>query len=457
MMKSKASIAICVTALGMAISSGHVFAGQQGTVTADVLNVRTGPGTSYSKVTKVYTGKVLNILETKNGWHKIQLSNSKTGWVSGDYVSIASQGSSFSAMGRVNATSLNVRTGPGTSYSVKSKLSNGSQVSITEKSNGWYKISSSNGVNGWVSGDYIKLVGNDSSSNNESIDVSGEKYNATGKVNATSLNVRTGPGTSYSVKSKLSNGSQVSITEKSNGWYKISSSNGVNGWVSGDYIKLVGNDSSSNNESIDVSGEKYNATGKVNATSLNVRTGPGTSYSVKSKLSNGTQVNITERSNGWYKVRTSNGVNGWVSGDFISINNDSNSSEGQSSPNSKVQAVVSVAKAQVGKPYVWGAEGPNSFDCSGLMYYAYKNGAGVELPRTSRAQAKEGKAVSLSNLHPGDLIYFDSTRDGVVNHIAMYIGGNQYVHAPQEGENVKISSTTSSFFKNYALGARRIL
>ncbi|WP_448626487.1 NlpC/P60 family protein [Geodermatophilus sp. URMC 64] len=99
------------------------------------------------------------------------------------------------------------------------------------------------------------------------------------------------------------------------------------------------------------------------------------------------------------------------------------------------QTAVDTAMAQRGKPYVWAAAGPGSYDCSGLVQYAYK-AAGVSLPHSSRQQASMGQAVSRAELQPGDLIAFYSP----VSHIGIYIGNGQMVHAPTSGDVVKVAS-----------------
>lgn len=108
---------------------------------------------------------------------------------------------------------------------------------------------------------------------------------------------------------------------------------------------------------------------------------------------------------------------------------------------------VATARAQVGKPYVWGATGPGSFDCSGLTGYSWR-AAGVNLPRTSRQQYAAGAKVSRSSLRPGDLVYFGSP----IYHVAIYIGNNMMVSAPQPGDVVKYQSVDA--FSDYA-GATR--
>jgi len=108
---------------------------------------------------------------------------------------------------------------------------------------------------------------------------------------------------------------------------------------------------------------------------------------------------------------------------------------------------VATARAQIGKPYVWGATGPGSFDCSGLTSYAWK-AAGVILPRTSREQYAAGVKVSRSALRPGDLVYFGSP----IYHVALYVGSNTMISAPQPGDVVKYQSLDA--FSDYA-GATR--
>ncbi len=102
------------------------------------------------------------------------------------------------------------------------------------------------------------------------------------------------------------------------------------------------------------------------------------------------------------------------------------------------QVAVETALAQVGDPYVWGAGGPNAFDCSGLTQYAYA-AAGISLPHSSRMQSQMGTAVSRSQLQPGDLIFYYSP----VSHVSMYIGNGQMVHASTSGVPVKVVSVDS--------------
>lgn len=108
------------------------------------------------------------------------------------------------------------------------------------------------------------------------------------------------------------------------------------------------------------------------------------------------------------------------------------------------QTVVSAAQSQIGKPYVWGATGPNAYDCSGLVQYAYSQ-AGKNVGRTTYQQAGAGQHISVSQAQAGDILMWGDYHD------AIYVGNNQYVHAPQPGQNVTQASISSYFMPDYAI------
>jgi cell wall-associated NlpC family hydrolase len=112
-----------------------------------------------------------------------------------------------------------------------------------------------------------------------------------------------------------------------------------------------------------------------------------------------------------------------------------------------VSVAIRYALGQVGKPYVWGATGPDSYDCSGLVQRSYAM-AGVALPRTSREQARVGKAVDLPDLLPGDLLFwaYNPADLATVHHVAMYLGDGKIVQAPQPGEFVEVTTMWLSGF-----------
>ncbi len=126
------------------------------------------------------------------------------------------------------------------------------------------------------------------------------------------------------------------------------------------------------------------------------------------------------------------------------------------STSDKANKAIELAKAKVGKPYVWGATGPNSFDCSGLTSWCYKQ-VGISIPRTSKEQSRYGKSVSKSNLQPGDLLFFSTNGTGQVSHVGMYIGGGKMVHAANPKKGVRYDDINSSYYSKTFTNARRVV
>lgn len=114
-------------------------------------------------------------------------------------------------------------------------------------------------------------------------------------------------------------------------------------------------------------------------------------------------------------------------------------------------SIVSSARAQIGKPYAWGAAGPNAFDCGGLVKYVYKQATNTDLPMGTTNQEKYGTEASLGSLQPGDLLFYGNR--GATYHVGIYVGNNQMIHSPQPGQTVKAVDITY-FYPNFA---RRIV
>lgn len=111
--------------------------------------------------------------------------------------------------------------------------------------------------------------------------------------------------------------------------------------------------------------------------------------------------------------------------------------------------------SEMGKPYLYGGAGPNAFDCSGLVYYVY-NKLGIKLPRVSAAQATAGTYIAKDKLEYGDLVFFASN-GRTVNHVGVYIGNGNFIHAPQTGDVVKVSSMRSGYYARTYYTARRVI
>ncbi|VIG17437.1 cell wall hydrolase [Clostridioides difficile] len=140
----------------------------------------------------------------------------------------------------------------------------------------------------------------------------------------------------------------------------------------------------------------------------------------------------------------------------VQNNNNANTSTNN---NSKVNKVIQEAKNQLGKPYARGGNGPKSFDCSGLMVWAFKRGAGINLPRVSADQSKDSRGKLLCNINDvkaGDLVFFAYNKGkGNVHHVGLYIGNDKFIHAPQTGDVVKISSLSGRQNKNHDFARAR--
>ena len=120
------------------------------------------------------------------------------------------------------------------------------------------------------------------------------------------------------------------------------------------------------------------------------------------------------------------------------------------------QQVVDYAKQYLGTPYVYGGNGPNSFDCSGYTSYVYRH-FGYTLNRTASGQLSNGVSVSKSELQPGDLVFFKDGGSKPVSHVGIYIGGGQFIHASTSTYEVRINDLTSGYYNNVYVYARRIL
>ncbi|WMM24535.1 NlpC/P60 family protein [Tissierella sp. MB52-C2] len=139
----------------------------------------------------------------------------------------------------------------------------------------------------------------------------------------------------------------------------------------------------------------------------------------------------------------------------ITISRGGTSRQLNSQENDSSAKIKNIISQQMGKPYVWGAVGPNSFDCSGLTQYIFGR-LGITIPRTSREQITAGTQVAKKDLKYGDLVLF--ARDGRnINHVGIYVGDGNFVHAPQSGDVVKITTLASGYYASSYYTARRVL
>ncbi|PRT11681.1 peptidase P60 [Bacillus thuringiensis] len=365
------------------------------TVTADVLNVRSGAGTGHNVISKVKSGQVLQVVGQENGWFKVNV-NGQTGYVSGDFVTTGGKTGTTVQQGTgtytVNVSSLNVRTGPSTSHTVLGSVNKGKTVQVVGEVQDWFKINF-NGGTGYVSKDFVtkggSAVSNETqqptTNNNTTTVQTGGSY----VVNTGALKVRTGPATYNAVIGGVTNGKVLNVTGAENGWYKINH-NGRTGYVSADFVKFV--------------------KGGVNNVTNN------------NNNNNNVTNNVQQPGKDVQKPTTG--------GDASSI--------------------AGFARSLNGSPYRTAGTTPAGFDCSGFIHYVL-NQTGHKGARQTVAGYWSSKTKT-SNPQPGDLVYFQNTYKSGPSHMGVYLGNGQFISAETDATGVRISSVSNSYWSKHILG-----
>ena len=255
-----------------------------------------------------------------------------------------------------------------------------------------------------------------------------------GTTTATGLNMRVQP--EGEVIGQIEQNDTFAILENHNEWYRIAY-RGATGYVSAEFVEWAED------------GDANLGIGTVSGTSINVRTAPTTSSSAITQLSN-KAIEVTGTKEGWYAVKI-NGGTGYIHPDYIAFAASFTESIAEIS-NSTVDKLLSFAANYLGTPYVYGGSTPSGFDCSGFTSYVYRNALGISIPRTSREQSKTfAKISSISNLQPGDLVFFGS---GSVGHVGIYVGDGSFIHSPHTGSVVKYDSMYGHYANRFMWGGR---
>ncbi len=319
------------------------------------------------------------------------------------------------------------------------KLNIGTKITIKEVLDDWYRVALSNGeVEGWVSSDEVII---DDHSYTES------KIKK-GIVTDNGLRVRLGPSLNDKVITNISTGNIVTIINKSNEWYEVILSNNMKGWVHSDYIKIT-----------------YNLpTGKLVNDAIGLKAEADSNASNVETLKIAEEVYIKGYKDKWYNVVTSNDKEGWVESKYVAIQNTNVNRSGAS--RDVFANIDAVTSKYLGKPYVSGGNGPNSFDCSGFTSYIlktyygeYLSAKGIsKLPRTATGQAAIGTAVSRSELQPGDLVFFDTSGKigNDIGHAGIYIGNGQIIHASTSRRQIVKDSLSDRYYSTRFMKAIRL-
>lgn len=234
-----------------------------------------------------------------------------------------------------------------------------------------------------------------------------------GVVTGNRVNFRTDPTIAAPRMAYLYQGDAVSVQWPDGDWYRIKY-NGMTGYVYGDYVSVAPSGSGalrrgSRGSSVAALQEKLILLGYLKDTADGIF-GEKTAAAVKKYQ----QTNAL----------SADGVAGPVT--LAAVNEEYG----------RIRSIVGLAKKYLGTPYVYGGNTPEEgFDCSGFTKYVYQNAAGIALNRVSYDQAKQGLSVSYAKMRPGDLVAFNSP----VSHVGIYLGNNQFIHAPKSGDVIKIT------------------
>lgn len=340
---------------------------------------------------------------------------------------------------------LRLRSAANTSSKSITTLPSGSRLEVLEAvGDSWYRVQAGEQA-GYVSSKYVSAL-QEEAAPDTTAEPPAPQTALFGTVSASTLNVRSGPGTSFGKVATLSSGAPVEIIEEAGEWYHIQA-DPVTGYVSKEYI-TVEQVQQTHDQPVQKPAQPATDSktyGMVSASTLNVRSGPGSSYEKVSTLSSGAQVELLESLDGWYRIE-----GGYVSADYILVL-DSAMSALQSQ-------IVAYARTFLGCAYVYGGNGPKSFDCSGLTKYVY-NHFGYNINRGATAQLQNGVPVSKENLQPGDLVFFNSEGTGVnrATHVGIYIGDGKFLHASNKRVGVTITSLSDPYRVRTYTTARRII
>ena len=399
--------------------------------------------------------------------------------------------------GKVNVETANLRETADEESRILVQLSINDDVEILGESGNWYQVKSNN-VTGYVRKDLLTVEDSQKEQKTEETNTV-QKEQTTTETNTEENQESQDQSASRIVKedSKLKivptinatdiievkKDEEVTVIEEINGWVCIEKET-AKGWIRAD--KLMTKEEKEAQEQAAKEAEKQAQTVQktmyIAETRVNLRKEPNQESESLAKLTLNTQVDVYSEENGWSRVKV-NGTEGYILSSLLSdtkkeekttsrgaiasrkaqtptkteTKTEKKKQETSSNPpvSGKGSTVVETAKKYLGAKYVYGASGPNSFDCSGFTSYVFKL-HGVSLSRTAKGQYSNGTAVSRANLQPGDLVMFGPSASGI-NHVGIYIGGGKIIHAENPSSGVTIDTINSGYYNKNYVGARRVI
>lgn len=477
-MKDKKSM-VMIIIIGITLSlflcfNTTVFA-TTGTVTTNDLRLRKDKSTSSEILELLDENTEVEIISEDGDWCKIKSGN-KVGYVSKQYIKVKDNNNTTKneAKNETNSENKNTTT-ENVVNNTTTEQNNIQQNTTTENDtqaqnntenqtqNNVTKIKQAT-VSEEVSIRIIPLINSDEINKTKS----GEKYEVLSSVGAWSY-VKNESKEGWVLTAKISVTEQTTSNNDENNTKK-QDNNDTNTTTENNDVKA-----DENKKEEDKKSEKTSKTYYVKGTSVNARSEANKSSSVVKKFDTNDKVTVTGEDGDWYIVDI-NGKKAYIqksllsskkvettsrSSNSLTENNEENNVEEQkeettTETNKSADAIVAYAKTFQGYPYVYGSNGPSSFDCSGFVQYVYKH-FGYSLSRSSKTQANDGVAVSKSNLQPGDILIFKNTAKTEIGHVGIYIGNGQFIHASNPKTGVTISSLSSASYQQRYVTARRIL
>ena len=264
-----------------------------------------------------------------------------------------------------------------------------------------------------------------------------------GIVNADALNFRAEASTDSTILACVDYGTEVVVVEQTDEeWYKVIL-DGVQGYMFATYVDPE------TTLDFDV------GDGSLTGSSVRLRDAASWDSDTITYLNLGEKVVVKGVSGEWYKVEY-NGNVGYVHSDYISVKNNNNATVDTTVAYTAGQALADYAMDFLGTTYVYGGAAPGGFDCSGFMYYIF-NQNGYAITRTASSQWYDGTYVEKADLQVGDLVFFSSDYSSEIEHVGMYIGNGQFIHASSGGGCVKLNNLSDYYYENNYYGAMRVI
>ena len=382
------------------------------------------------------------------------------------------------------------------------QLSLNDEVEVLQKTGNWYEVKTKNGTTGYLREDLVQVSGdveetentsNETESNAESSETQTEETStettSSTRIVKENTKLKIVPTINATDIVEVKQNDEVTIVETMGDWICIEKET-TKGWIRSDKLMTVEEKAKQDEEKKAAeeaakqaaqAAEQEQAktqtqttkTMYANSATVNIRKEASKDSSIVEQIKLNTAVTVLSEESGWSKVSVNN-KEGYVASNLLSSSKTQETATSRggvtrekttedktetttttTASSGKGATVVETAKNYIGYRYVYGAAGPNSFDCSGFTSYVFKL-HGVSLSRTAKAQYSNGVAVARSDLQPGDLIMFGPSISGI-NHVGIYIGGGQIVHAANPSRGVTIDTINSGYYNNNYVGARRVI